>query len=403
MKARRYEPFSNTPFPNEYPHGWGERRAMGTLRDMNDFERAELIVVRRVLLIMINEAVDEYFLPCDINWKVEPVYMHLQSIREHHTYSLSREECELREKKDAEWLIMWLTVPTKFEILTIIAQQKNMPIMEEIAHSHEVTSTVTVQQPLPPESFQRPQISPSDGQDNYSGKDLRNIFLEATLGWTPILLKHVKERNGCKAALFLFLFVVDLADAVFDVVLGVQDIYAGSDGSGNLGILLLVMTILGRILSGVYGLAMAKNPTSNEDLAFLGFAFMELGVFFLEDGAAILVLAKSTGSPSVIELMSTYLTVTCGLVYILYIVELLIDEWVHGYISGVGIVLVYAVLPLASFVFFMYILATEVIFAQDDDPPLSGELEVAAFVVYGITAFILGGYAMFIFCAKALE
>jgi len=170
------------------------------------------------------------------------------------------------------------------------------------------------------------------------------------------------------------------------------------------------MTILGRILSGAYGVDVAKHPAKD---SFFGFAWMEMGVFFLEDGAAVLVLAKSTGSPNIIEHISTYLTVTCGLVYILYYVKLVIkelwgfiDEWALGTLDfdccGVVGYLFFAVLPLGSAIFFMYILATEVIFAQDDDPPLSGELEVAAFVVYGIHAFFVGGFPMLLFIGDSL-
>jgi len=149
----------------------------------------------------------------------------------------------------------------------------------------------------------------------------------------------------------------------------------------------------------------AKDPP-NEENSFFWFAYMEMGVFYLEDGAAVLVLAKSTGSPSNIELISTYLTVTCGVVYILYIVKGFIDDLSGGTFNfdcgGVVHALLYAVLPLGGVIFFMYILATEVIFAQDDDPPLSGELEVAAFVVYGITAFFVGGLAMLAFIMGSL-
>ena len=111
-----------------------------------------------------------------------------------------------------------------------------------------------------------------DGQTN-----LKNVFLLAVLGWTPLLWNYVKDSNPLMASVYFFLFVVDFADAVFDVVLGVQVIYSGSEGKGGLGILLLVMTILGRILSGVYGLAMAKNPSQ---VSFGSYAMMEMGVFF---------------------------------------------------------------------------------------------------------------------------
>jgi len=154
----------------------------------------------------------------------------------------------------------------------------------------------------------------------------------------------------------------------------------------------------------MYGLAVAKDPPDEEE-DFYGFAFMEIGVFFLEDAAAVLVLAKSTGSPSNIELISTYLTVTCGVIYILYIVKgFIIDDLSGGTLDcGVVLTLLMAVLPLGGVIFFMYILATEVIFAQDDDPPLSGEAEVDAFVVYGIHAFFVGGAAMIAFIRGSLD
>ena len=63
---------------------------------------------------------------------------------------------------------------------------------------------------------------------------------------------------------------------------------------------------------------MAK--TDEEDVSpFTLFTWIEMGVFSLEDRAAVLVLAKSTRSPNIIELISTYLTVTCGVIYILYV------------------------------------------------------------------------------------
>jgi len=175
----------------------------------------------------------------------------------------------------------------------------------------------------------------------------------------------------------------------------------GSEGSGNLGILLIMMTIAGRVLSGMYGLNVTKKRRDNDYTdALVAFAWMEIGVFFLEDGAAILLLAKSTGRLGAIESFSTYLTVTCGIIYTTIIVKFAIGEWVDGGGSctyeDVIFMLVCAVLPVGGMIFFLYILATYVVFAENDDPPLSGELEVVAFVLYGVNALIVGGFAMYL-------
>ena len=89
----------------------------------------------------------------------------------------------------------------------------------------------------------------------------------------------------------------------------------------NLGFLLFSTTILGRILSGLcYGQDAGKNPLNEEREAFILFALMEMSVFFLEDGTAILVLAKSTGGMTFVETISIWLTIICGVCYIGYFV-----------------------------------------------------------------------------------
>merc|ERR1719223_959825 len=165
----------------------------------------------------------------------------------------------------------------------------------------------------------------------------------------------------------------------------------GSEGAGTgMGLLLFITTALGRILSALYGRYVAKNPPP-EDEAFAYFAWMEMGVFFLEDGAAILVLAKSTGGMTVVETISMWLTMICGVCYIGYIVFDTVKIMLKGGLSWVN--LLSSTLPVGSVVFQSYILITEVLLSNDDDAPLSGGLEIAAFVVYGISALIIGGLA----------
>jgi len=95
--------------------------------------------------------------------------------------------------------------------------------------------------------------------------------------------------------------------------------------------------------------------------------------------------------------------VTCGIIYISYFVTCVIGLWVRGEVSrndcgDVTAILAYAVLPVGGMILFLYILATYVVFAEDDDPPLSGGLEVVAFVLYGINALLVGGTPLFVFC-----
>ena len=134
---------------------------------------------------------------------------------------------------------------------------------------------------------------------------------------------EIHERNrrfSVGFLLFFILFLVDLADAVFDLILSVQTIMLGSEGAGTgLGLLLFIATVLGRILSGLYGWDVAKG-TLRKDRIFANCALMEMAVIFLEDGAAILVLANSTGVMTVVGTISMRLTIICGVCYIVYFV-----------------------------------------------------------------------------------
>ena len=226
---------------------------------------------------------------------------------------------------------------------------------------------------------------------NDSDQDIRNIILLAAFGWTPDLLKYMRGIESCpfKFAFFFIFFFVDLADAIFDLILSVQTIMLGSEGAGTgLGLLLFITTVLGRIVSGLYGWHVAKHPPDEYE-AFFTFAMMEMGVFFLEDGAAILVLAKSTGGMTVVETISMWLTMICGVCYIGYFVFDTVKIMLKEGLSWVN--LLFSTLAAGSVVFQSYILITEVLLSNDDDAPLSGGLEIAAFVVYGISALIIGG------------
>ena len=223
----------------------------------------------------------------------------------------------------------------------------------------------------------------------------------AAIGYTPELLKFTNGERHLSPKFFalFFLFLVDLTDAVFDLILSVRTMIVGTGGAGfGLGLLLAIATILGRVVSAIYGWNVSKYP--NEEAAFLRFAFMEFVVFFLEDGAAILVLANSTGGMSILETISMWLTMICGVCYIGLIVYNVIEDNLKRR-GQVFFFLNFGLLPGASAIFQVYILITEVILSKDGDPPLSGGLETAAFVVYGITAVVLGGGSVWMFTIRA--
>ena len=145
----------------------------------------------------------------------------------------------------------------------------------------------------------------------------------------------------------------------------------------------------------MYGLMVKRKPP-HEDEAFWVFSMMETAVFFLEDGAAILLLAKSTGEMDVVETISMYLTVACGLCYIGYflldVVRGILEDGLTD--DGSLFFIVISLLAGGSAAFQTYILVSKVILSSADDAPLSGGLEIAAYAVYGVTAAVFGGFTM---------
>lgn len=265
----------------------------------------------------------------------------------------------------------------------------------------------------------------------------RNVILLAILGWTPILWKHVRESHWLIAGFFVLFFLLDLADAIFDLILAGQLLYIGCDGAGLWGVFLLLATIVGRLVSGFYGLHYSNG-------SFLEYSFMELTVFLIEDGAAILVLAKLSnrmgtyslgGMDTTVDTINIYLTTACALCHFGYFLVFMFmhgccysylcvqgcclncaelfwrrkcgyekESWVRLASSCSGLMLFN--LALGGAIFQIYILFAKVIMQTDDhdfdvdgvdeedddydyDGPLSGNLEIVAFVVYACTALIM--------------
>jgi len=229
----------------------------------------------------------------------------------------------------------------------------------------------------------------SDNDDyGYKKTSVVNMTLLSTLGWTPNLLTQIRNAQWVKVIFFFFLFLLDLGDAVFDIILSIKKML---DGEIGFGIFLFIVTILGRIVSGLYGYSEGKGHAPAE-AAFVRFAIMEVAVFFLEDGAAVIVLANTTGEFDLIETISMYLTIACGLCYLLYFT---LGFWSILCTEGMDcnrVRMLYFF--VGSTVFQTYFLITQVVLREDEDVPLSGGIEKAAFAVYGINVIFWGGLAV---------
>jgi len=251
-------------------------------------------------------------------------------------------------------------------------------------------------------------------------------FFQYSIGWTPELrdkINNVKcgegEDSSCSitewsyAILYSFVFLVDFADAVFDLILAFQTCqqYEGEDHHGmkRLGILLGVMTLLGRFITGMYVYTYGRY-TEKYGKDVIAYLMMEFTVFMLEDGAAMLLLAK-TGtitSMNMIQICSLTLTLICALAYIL-----VMFGWLFLY---VGLRMFYFLtvvrcisgdftcycfkksifrVAAASPIFLIGILVNQVFIKtseEEDDHSLSGGLELASYIVYGTGAFIILSY-----------
>ena len=228
-------------------------------------------------------------------------------------------------------------------------------------------------------------------------KSLFIILLESTLGWTPTLQRgfrniRVGEADCCTwfSALFFFLFfALDLLDAIFDLILSIRTTYYGSAPSGGnagLGILLIVMTILGRVVYGMYGLAEADPNFHDNGDVLSKFLVMEATVFLLEDGAAILLLAADPGEKDTVETVSMYLTAIFGICYCIFFM-LIAMGWIMccGCLGGAS--MFFLIIP-SCIMFEVVYFFKEVLLKGDDDDAVSGTLQIAAFIIYGIGAFL---------------
>jgi len=195
-------------------------------------------------------------------------------------------------------------------------------------------------------------------------------LFKVVLGLHPFFVDNIKYAQDWKTlVMYSFIFLVDLADAVIDLILSLQVSFGGSEGGRGLGLLLGIMTLVSRYVIHLYG----KIEATPIDIVW-----MEMTVFMLEDGAAILLLAKNPSSSSdVIQSISQILTIICAVSFILGFI-MLTDRYT-GIVSFR--------LKLSAPVFMLFILIKEVLIKQsveDDNDPLSGALEEVSYIVYGL-------------------
>ena len=162
----------------------------------------------------------------------------------------------------------------------------------------------------------------------------------AVLGWTPPVwfsIKNLKSdlkkasstwKEKAKALMvaivFLLIFLLDFSDAVVDLLIFFQDLMEGMEGNRVYGILLGIMTILARLLAGWYGVAHNRISRSEyyddkvEELLIAVYFFVELSVFMMEDGAAILYLAHTDREDDILTKINMVLTSICGASFVCY-------------------------------------------------------------------------------------
>jgi len=267
--------------------------------------------------------------------------------------------------------------------------------------------------------------------------NILSVILLSILGWTPAHWRHVNDKKWLYAAFHFILFLLDFVDAIFDFILGARIIRLGKEGAGmGFGIFLIVATILGRLISGLYGRQQKGSfKDLGDDYYSFSFALMELTVFFVEDGAAIFVLANSTGGGlDIVAKISMYLTLICGFCYTVYFIFVFGFVIKRGQGRGRGAILSFLIFG-GCLTFQSYILFTQVLLSQDgdglaseaqietlgssdgstdgssdgmtlcssdgrtaDEEPFSRmktSLRIASFLVYCCPALILGGIPIF--------
>jgi len=216
------------------------------------------------------------------------------------------------------------------------------------------------------------------------------VVFKAMLGWSPPEWFRVSDlnysKNGLKGfmtgIIVFFFFIIDISDAIVDLLLGFDSVVNGSKGEGTLGVWLVIATIVGRVLAAIHA---TKFKTEDRQEQTFVYILMEMSVFMVEDGAAIIFLAMNP-EDGLLNTLSSWLSLICGCCFIVYILH----QWVINNESmTIGLIIIYLLL-ITGPVFLIIILLTQVLLkdSDDDDNDFSGPLKIASFVIYGIGSFV---------------
>ena len=245
-----------------------------------------------------------------------------------------------------EWISKELTLQEIRTLLIGDAPRDGEPQIPGFAFYNQDDTRISMNQEreLPAVSFgknsnKRLLIKPRH-YDNPHG--LLGFFSLAVLGWTPPVwfsIKKLKDnlrkdsstwQERAKALfvaiIFALIFLLDFLDAVVDLLIFFKLLMEGKEGGNRTyGILLGVMTILARMLAGWYGVAHQQITSSSdyyddqvEKLLIATYFFVELSVFMMEDGAAILYLAHTDTEYDILRRINTILTSISGVCFVCY-------------------------------------------------------------------------------------
>lgn len=110
------------------------------------------------------------------------------------------------------------------------------------------------------------------------------------------------------------------------------------------------------------------------------FIIMELTMFLIEDGAAILVLASDPGDEDLVENLSMYLTAICGLGYCLFLFFYSIPLLACCCFQ---FVIPFFILVACVIFEVIYFFKAVILTGEDDEDSLRN-MEVAAYAMYGV-------------------
>jgi len=210
--------------------------------------------------------------------------------------------------------------------------------------------------------------------------------IKALLGWSPPDFFKCSDLNCCKNGLkgfmtgiiVCFFFFIDISDAIVDFLLGANSIVNGSKGKGALGVWLIVATIVGRLLAAIHANSTTFKDADRENQTFY-YIVLEMTVFLVEDGAAIIFLAMNPND-GLLNTLSSWLSLICGCCFIMYVLYYGVKDCIK---SEIGQNKMIFLLTLSSPVFMISILLRYVLLKDADfDNAYSGWIKYTTFFIY---------------------